>query len=81
MGIDVNSALTLTLSPGEREQQFGVFCSLQIDPAADHCRSARRLGTILPLLRGDGRGEGQEAGKYNIDLEAQPGLGNYSYGH
>jgi hypothetical protein len=45
MGIDVNSAITLTLSPGEKA------------------------------------GLRQETDKYNFDLEAQSGLGNYSYEH
>ena len=45
MSIDVNSDLTLTLSPGEKA------------------------------------GMRQETNKYNFDLEAQLGLGNYSYEH
>jgi hypothetical protein len=76
MGIDGIFPLTLTLSPGEREQQFGVFRSLQMIRAAGCCRFARRLGTILPLPAGEGRGEGQAA-LFAVQLD----LWNFIYGH
>jgi len=52
-------SLTLTLSPGEREQPFSVCKNL------DGCRAetsrgfARKLGAFLPLPKGEGRGEGE----------------------
>jgi hypothetical protein len=53
------SALTLTLSPGEREQQSALAgCSFNcpVSSAIDFLTKRR---TILPLPPGEGRGEGE----------------------
>jgi len=76
MGIDGIFALTLTLSPGERGNQFDIFYLLQIGRGAGRYRFAKRLGTILPLLRREGRGEGQAA-----SFTIYPNLRNFIYGH
>jgi hypothetical protein len=72
MGIDVIFPLTLTLSAGERGKQFDIFYLLQIGRAAGCYRFAKRLGTILPLLRGEG-----QAASFTI----YPDLRNFIYGH
>jgi len=81
MGIEVIFPLTLTLSPGERGQQFGDFCLSQMNRVAARCRFARKLGTILPLPRGEGRGEGRAMGDFSMAFAVQPGLRNINYGH
>jgi hypothetical protein len=59
--IRIKPALTLTLSPGEREQPLSVFRSSDDRRAEDSRGFAKRLETILPLRsfrrRGEGRGE------------------------
>jgi hypothetical protein len=44
------TALTLTLSPGEREQQSDVFDSLDAQTAIADSRITENRRTILPLL-------------------------------
>jgi len=51
-------ALTLTLSPGEREQQPLLLRFFDDFPANTVSRFFVRLKTILPLPSGEGRGEG-----------------------
>jgi hypothetical protein len=48
-------ALTLTLSPGEREQQLDVLYFAEVLQAAGRFQFARRLGAFLPL-RGERAG-------------------------
>ena len=76
MGIEVIFPLTLALSRVERGQQFGDFCLSQMNRAAGRCRFGWRLGTIPPLLRGEGRGEGPAA-----SLAVQLDLQHFIYGH
>jgi uncharacterized protein YyaL (SSP411 family) len=55
-------ALTLTLSPGEREQQLSASSLRGADQAADHRGLAKERGTFPPLPGGEGRGEGKNTG-------------------
>jgi hypothetical protein len=52
--------LTLTLSLGEREQQLPGACLAHIGLANSVAGMAERRRSILPLPRGEGRGEGNE---------------------
>ena len=60
-------ALTPTLSPRERGQQFGV-AGFSMDACSDSAPGfAGRRRTILPLPGGEGRGEG---GRSTIDRKS-----------
>jgi hypothetical protein len=51
--------LTLTLTPGEREQPLDTFLKFE-SPQAEASRGfAKALGTFPPLRWGEGRGEGK----------------------
>ena len=51
--------LTLTLSPGEREQPLEISVKLESSQAESGSRFARTAGAFLPLAAGEGRGEGE----------------------
>ena len=51
--------LTLTLSLGEREQQASDWCLADARWANSGTGVIERQWTILPLPRGEGRGEGE----------------------
>ena len=51
--------LTLTLSHREREQQSARFDFFQAPLAVSELELLKRLGAILPLPKGEGRGEGK----------------------
>jgi hypothetical protein len=59
--------LTLTLSPGERGQPLNNFPKSEGHRAEGWREFARTPETILPLPKGEGRGEG----KRNFVLETQ----------
>jgi hypothetical protein len=76
MGIDVIFPLTLALSPEEREQRLAVACLPDDHLEISDSRNSERRRMILPLLRGEGRGEGQAA-----SFTIYPDLRNFIYGH
>jgi hypothetical protein len=51
--------LTLTLSPREREQQAKLLCFFNTCPANPDARFFIGRDSILPLPKGEGRGEGK----------------------
>ena len=51
--------LTLTLSLGEREQPLFAFRNFKAHSAEDRRGLAKPLGVFLPLLKGEGWGEGK----------------------
>ena len=51
--------LTLILSPGEREQPLTGFVKFASCRAEASRGFAKTLGAILPLPKGEGRGEGK----------------------
>ena len=51
--------LTLTLSPAERGQPLARFLKFESLRAAPSRAFTKRLETILPLPKGEGRGEGK----------------------
>jgi hypothetical protein len=53
--------LTLTLSPGEREQPLAAFLKSESRRAEVSRGFAKTLETILPLPKGEGRGGGKGA--------------------
>src|SRR5438093_840065 len=59
--------LTLTLSPGEREQQANVLEFFDDSSANTVAGFSKRLRTILPLPEGEGRGEGKRNALFQIN--------------
>ena len=59
----MTTALTLTLSPKEREQPLNAGLKFMNHRAEDRFRSAKKLGTFPPLPGGEGRGEGGQLTK------------------
>jgi N-glycosylase/DNA lyase len=59
--------LTLTLSRGEREQQSTISSYSENRPANSAVRPVKRLRPILPLPRGEGRGEGKKKNQERKD--------------
>jgi hypothetical protein len=57
--LDAPFPLTLTLSLGERGQPLSVFRNSDGRRAEASLGFAKRLETILPLPKGEGRGEGK----------------------
>ena len=57
--MNVTFPLTLTLSRREREQPLAHFVKYVSREAAYHRCLAKKLGTILPLPKGEGWGEGK----------------------
>jgi hypothetical protein len=55
------SALTLTLSRWEREQPLATSIKFASHRAEDRRGFAEKLGAILPLPQGEGRGEGERS--------------------
>ena len=62
-------ALTLTLSPEEREQQLSAFRFSDAHPANPVVGIRQRRRTILPLPAGEGRGEGEPRVRPNASLD------------
>jgi hypothetical protein len=52
--------LILTFSLGEKEQQLHSCFFTKAVQAADRLQFTKRLGAFLPLLKGEGRGEGKK---------------------
>src|SRR5690242_823558 len=66
--MDAAFPLTLTLSLGEREQQLSDSNYLSSIRAVDRRCFAIKLGTFLPLPKGEGRGEGKARVPWTSDL-------------
>ena len=58
--LDATFPLTLTLSLGEREQPLDIFLKPNRNRAEISPRFAKARRAVLPLPRGEGRGEGKE---------------------
>src|SRR6266496_1634772 len=58
--VEPSFPLTLTLSLGEREQQPPALCLAHTGLANSVTGMAERRRTILPLPKGEGRGEGEQ---------------------
>lgn len=61
--------LTLTLSPGEREQQSGAVHPSNLGSPTTDSQPASRWGSGLPLPEGEGRGEGEASAASDIAEE------------
>ena len=64
VAVGASFPLTLTLSLGEREQQPPGVCSAHTGLANPVVGIAERRRTILPLPKGEGRGEGEDSVAY-----------------
>ena len=58
--------LTLTLSTGEREQPLHALLKFALSRAEFSRRFAETLGAFLPLLGGEGRGEGERSTRFPV---------------
>ena len=63
---DARFPLTLTLSPEEREQRLDAFSFSRVDRANPVALKSMGLRKFLPLLRGEGWGEGKTINQNSI---------------
>ncbi len=70
VAVEASFPLTLTLSLGEREQQPPGVCSAHSGLGNSVVSISERRRTILPLPKGEGRGEGE----YSVAYPAVHGL-------
>ena len=78
--LDALLPLTLTLSRGEREQQAAAFRASEDHPANTVVSFSVRLGAILLLPAGEGRGEGEDNASDIFAREQRRGFADFLAG-